>query len=475
MRSIDALLDSLDTAVEALTAVDASALSVAERLGVLERLETARRRQVALFHTVVHSLDQTRMPVLHQTIADVTRISPAEARRRVRDADALAPRIGLTGQPLPPVLAPTASAWHAGILDGEHLTVIRKFVRELPEHIAPDVVARSEAFLAEHAATLRPDQLGKLATRLAIHLNPDGTFSDTDRARRRGFTWCGGQRPDGTSVGRLIATAALRAELDAFFSKFAAPAMCNPAEQSPTVTDGPACDQAAAEDRRSHPQRQHDALDALVRRRLGDPELGTHRGLPVTVIATASVQDLHNQTGQALTAAGTVLPIPDLIAMATHAYHYLALYDSASGRPLWLGRTKRVASADQRIMLHAMDRGCTHPGCDVPGYLCEVHHVDDWASNGPTDIDNLTFACPAHHKLLDQGWQTRKRADGRTQWIPPPELPLPAGTNDFHHPERLIANHDNDAACGLRSLGSAGWMSMRSCWPTGPPGIGWNS
>jgi len=32
---------------------------------------------------------------------------------------------------------------------------------------------------------------------LSISLNPDGTFSDQDRARQRGFTWCGGQRPAG--------------------------------------------------------------------------------------------------------------------------------------------------------------------------------------------------------------------------------------------------------------------------------------
>jgi hypothetical protein len=26
-----------------------------------------------------------------------------------------------------------------------------------------------------------------------------------------------------------------------------------------------------------------------------------------------------------------------------------------------------------------MDRGCSAPGCDMPGYLCEVHHVQGWA------------------------------------------------------------------------------------------------
>jgi hypothetical protein len=60
---------------------------------------------------------------------------------------------------------------------------------------------------------------------------------------------------------------------------------------------------------------------------------------------------------------------------------------------------------------HSIDRGCSHPGCDVPGYLCQVHHVDEWtAHGGATNIDNLTFACGPHHRLITPGgWKTRKK------------------------------------------------------------------
>jgi len=79
----------------------------------------------------------------------------------------------------------------------------------------------------------------------------------------------------------------------------------------------------------------------------------------------------------------------------------------------------------------------------MPGYLTEVHHVDEWAAGGATDVDRLTFACKADHRLLTVGgWKTRKLADGRTEWIPPPQLPLRPGTNDFHHPERLLPGND---------------------------------
>ena len=75
-------------------------------------------------------------------------------------------------------------------------------------------------------------------------------------------------------------------------------------------------------------------------------------------------------------------------------------------------------------MLYAEDRGCTKPGCTAPGYWCEAHHVDGWtADTSPTDIDKLTPACPPHNRLIEKtGWRTRKRKDGRTEWLPPPNL-----------------------------------------------------
>jgi hypothetical protein len=445
MSSIPALLDALDDAVEALGAADLDTLGAAERYRVLERLESSRRRQIAVAGTLVCRLEQVEgCPPVPVALADVLRISRTEARRRIRDAEQLAPRITLTGQPMPPQLPATAIAWEAGVLDIEHLRVIQSFIRDLPGDIPTPALAAAEEFLAAKAAELRPDQLEKLAARLALTLNPDGKFSDEDRARQRGFLWCG-QRADGTSVGKLTATPELRAMLDAWFAKFAAPGMCNPADQIP-VTEGEPTEAAAERDSRGYAQRQHDALAALVRGQLGDPTLGQHHGLPVTVIVSATLDQLQAGAGQAVTAGGTLLPIPDLIRMASHAWHYLCVFEQHTERPLYLARSKRIASADQRIVLHAKERGCSAPGCDMPGYLVEVHHSTEWADGGPTDITELTFACkPDHRRLTNGGWRTRQRPDGRTEWLPPPGLPFNGGTNDYHHPERLLP-HDGDVA-----------------------------
>ena len=229
MSSIDGLLEDLESVVESLAAVDLDALAAPERFAVLDRLEMARRRQVAVAHAVVNRLEQfPGCPPVPVTLADVLRISPREARRRIRDAEQLAPRTTLTGEPVPPVLPETAKAWRDGLLDGEHLQVIQRFFRDLPDHVPPAEVEKAERSLAEHAANLRPDQLEKVANRLALHLNPDGKFSDDDRARKRGFVWRGGQRVDGMSVGKLVADPELRSLLEAWFAKFAAPGHVQP-------------------------------------------------------------------------------------------------------------------------------------------------------------------------------------------------------------------------------------------------------
>ena len=124
--------------------------------------------------------------------------------------------------------------------------------------------------------------------------------------------------------------------------------------------------------------------------------------------------------------------------MATPAYHYLSIFDGVTGRALWLGRTKRIASPDQRIVLHANDRGLFAPRlrhARLP--LREVHHVDDWAQ--ATHRTSTTPPSPAHHTTNSaQGWRTTKLTNGHNPGTPPPQLPLPSTTNDYHHPERFF-------------------------------------
>ncbi len=100
---------------------------------------------------------------------------------------------------------------------------------------------------------------------------------------------------------------------------------------------------------------------------------------------------------------------------------------SGSGQPLWLGRSRRLASAGQQLATAIRDRGCVL--CGAPMHRCRYHHIEEWdADQGPTDIPNLAAMCRVCHDSLHKGgkrlqrdplsghWTTRrrpKRPDGR--------------------------------------------------------------
>jgi hypothetical protein len=79
--------------------------------------------------------------------------------------------------------------------------------------------------------------------------------------------------------------------------------------------------------------------------------------------------------------------------------------------------------------------------------LVRGDHVEDWATSHGTDVKTLTLACGSDHPLVEPGgWTTRqKRKDATTEWIPPPHLDHgQPRTNTFHHPEKLLAEEDDD-------------------------------
>jgi len=445
--AISAAFDALDAAIGGVAGLCFDALTPRECLALLERCEKVRRRLPVPEHQLINHLarqasTQELGGKLDQAIAERTRISRAEAARRVKEAADLGPRHGLTGEPLPPVLAATAAAQRRGELGAGHVVVIRRFYRRLPGWIDGATRERVEADLARHATHYRPEELDGLAHTLEDCLNPDGLYRDEDRARQRGLT-LGRQQPDGMSALRGVITPELRATLEAVVAKLGAPGMCNPLDDTPCV-DGAPSQEAIERDTRSASQRGHDALLAALRALLASGELGQHNGLPASIIVTTTLAELQAAAGCGLTGGGTIVPMSDVIRLGRHAHHYLAIFDK--GKALALYHTKRLASPGQRIVLYAKDRGCSAPGCDVKGYYCEVHHVTDYATCHTTDINDLTLACGPHHRMLTPGgWSTRKNTRGHTEWKPPPHLDRgQPRTNTFHHPEKLLHDGDDD-------------------------------
>ncbi|MEE6175985.1 HNH endonuclease signature motif containing protein [Mycobacterium sp. 050134] len=444
-EALAAAFDTIDAAIDKAVGVDCDAFSPDEALEFLERSERVRRRLPALEHPLINLLGRQATPEelggkLSHAIAEAAKISRAEASRRVNDAVELGPRHGLTGEPIAPVLPATAVAQRDGALGPEQVRVIRKFFRHLPGCIDQQTREQVEARLAAEGARYRPEHLTELAAVLADCLNPDGSYTDSDRARRRGLT-VGPQGADGMSELRGRLTPEARATVEAVLAKLAAPGMCNPLDEAPCV-EGTPSQEAIDGDARGAAQRQHDGLLAGLRALLASGKLGQHNGLPASIIVTTTLAELEAAAGVGRTGGGTRLPMSDVIRLARHAHHYLAIFDK--GKALALYHAKRLASPGQRIVLYAKDRGCSAPGYTVPGYYSEVHHVTDYAKCRRTDIDGLTFACGPHHRLLQPGgWTTRTNPRGDTEWIPPPHLDRgQPRTNAFHNPEKLLSDGD---------------------------------
>ncbi|OBG98920.1 hypothetical protein A9X04_03495, partial [Mycobacterium sp. E3247] len=309
-------------------ALPVDAMNVAQQLAMLERCEKARRQLPAIEHPVINNLARQATPeelggTLPHAVAEATLISRAEASHRVKEAADLGPRHGLTGEPLEPLLPATAAAQRAGTLGGGQVAVIRRFFHRLPGWVDFGTRQAVEADLATHGTQYRPEQLAELADHIADCLNPDGTYTDDDRARRRGLM-LGKQGADGMSELRGAISPELRATVEAVLAKLAAPGMCNPLDDTPRVGGAPSQD-AIDRDARSTAQRNHDALLAGLRGLLASGKLGQHNGLPASIVITTTLAELQAAAGTGRTGGGSRLPISDVIRLARHAHQLVEL------------------------------------------------------------------------------------------------------------------------------------------------------
>lgn len=413
-------------ALARLSACDVAALTPREIVPALESLQLVRNVLPAVEHRLLAALQRQTTPAelgdaptWAVWLRDLLLLSSVEARRRVEHAKALGPRTSLTGQPLGPELPATAAAQADGLITEAHVAVMTDFAARIPDGVVPEEVAEAEANLAELAAAFTPEELRTLVAKQLYCWNQDGQFTDVDRAKKRGIV-IGKQGPDGMSRLAGWLTPAMRAKWDAALKKEAAPGHNIP--ENPAAVGSETTEEQIKADRRTPAQRNHDGMEALLTAFLAADVLGTHRGLPVKLIIRADLADLEARTGHALTSSGSMMPISDVIALleGKQAHHYLAIFQGAQSLQLNEGRSKRLATAAQRLMLFARDGGSTRPGSTTPFDHCEVNHNIKWAAphNGPTDIDGLSLMSGPDNRLLEKGGYTVTLGNRGIEWRP---------------------------------------------------------
>jgi hypothetical protein len=450
--SVGDAVAAVRAAYDALAACDTGTSTRGELLAALDELEILGRQLPTQTHRMLARLQDETTPrqlggkSWKDVLATRWRLSTSEAHHRLTDTALLAPRQALTGAPLPPVLPATAAAQAAGQISTEHVDIIRKALHKLPGFVDATTREQIETDLARTATGVGPKELNDLAALTLFLLDQDGAEPDeAERDRKRGLT-TGQQRDNAMTpiTGDLSPDAA--ALLAAVYARYATPGMCNPADPQPCTSGTPTQTQID-NDHRTLAQRQHDALVAVLRIALMSGDLGTLNGLPVTVIIRTTLQDLESRAGIGVAGNGTILPIKDVIRLAAHAHHYLAVFDRATGAALDLFRSRRIASPAQRIMLASRDGGCTKPGCTVGLYGTQVHHArKDWRHGGNTNINDLALARGPHNRSVDDnsGWTTTLNHRHETEWTPPPALDTgQTRINYYHRPDRLLRPPDD--------------------------------
>ena len=112
-------------------------------------------------------------------------------------------------------------------------------------------------------------------------------------------------------------------------------------------------------------------------------------GSKATLMVTMSLTDLQQRIGAATTcgtlAAGSVLAPETARRIACDARIIPMLLGSA-GEVLDQGRAERLFTPAQARVVLLRDRHCSFPGCDIPGFWGQLHHVWHWLDGGPTDL-----------------------------------------------------------------------------------------
>ncbi|WP_309615951.1 DUF222 domain-containing protein [Salinibacterium sp.] len=85
-----------------------------------------------------------------------------------------------------------------------------------------------------------------------------------------------------------------------------------------------------------------------------------------------------------------------------------------------LGRTQRLFSDNQRLVISVRDGGCIFLDCTRPPSASEVHHINEWVRDGGlTNVADGVLLCRHHHMLLHNNhWRIIRLDDG--YWLKPP-------------------------------------------------------
>jgi hypothetical protein len=294
------------------------------------------------------------------------------------------------------VLPELAAAYADGQVTAAHVQVVAAAVT--PARVAAAAEAgidlvTTDRVLTEAARALGPEDTGKAVRRWVAGVDPDGVLDDAaglPRILRLAASTGGRVYLSGhlDPVGGETVHAALEAVMNGF---------------------------RPADDRRSHAERQGDALVELCRQSLNARTLPEVRGERPQLRVSVDLQALCAERGTAELPFAGPITAETARRIACDAA-VVRVITGSDGLPLDVGRSQRTATAAIRRAVVARDGGCVFTGCNAPAAWCDVHHLVHWALGGPTSCENGALICERHHTAVHEGGFRVAREPGTAVW-----------------------------------------------------------
>lgn len=319
-------------------------------------------------------------------VARVTGLSVPESRAMI-SAGAAAQQ---------PWMGSVTTALETGGVSVGAAAAIRAGLGEPDENVSGEVLTAAAQKVLDESGALPPEQVARRAREVRDELDAAGV-ADRERAlRARRFLRLTPQDDGMTRIYGLLDPESAALVTDAIDLVTA------PRRGGPRFVDETAARRAQqiVDDPRTTEQLAVDALVEMVRiaaaadtgRVFGTRKPSVRVHVDVTVLdsgrGAASIEGqtaaISAVTAQRVGCAEGFLPL---------------LFDGTA--PLDLGRSQRLFSEKQRIVLAARWGGCAIAGCDRPPSWTEAHHIDEWdAHGGRTDVRDGILLCRHHHMWL---------------------------------------------------------------------------
>jgi len=435
--SVCAVLDDVLSGLETVRVTDRTDASDADRLSWVEKLVEAERRVSALKTVLIGEADEagSAMRAVHtplrdflsrsgqdsprQAIGAVWRARELEQRPRVRDAAA------------------------SGLISLGQAAAINQALNELPTRLDTAQKREAEDLILTAAAHLPAEKLRTMSERLTGQVAPKLADTPEQRAERLeardmrararrclrfgpetdGSIDFSGNLPvvDGRRLQQLVQAIADRGYRAAKDTRNRAALSETPQQRlaDALVTLSKAAESVENASAAGGPH--------------GPVEVRAPSGAAQLMVVIPYDELLDRATGRGLLMDGTQVS-PGELRRLTCSADIIPVVLEGGSTVVDVGRTHRLAPPPLRLAVAVRDGGCGFPGCTIPIWHCDVHHIVPWQEGGPTNLANIVALCRTHHGLIEPApplrlpdgtlervdqWQVRIDGRGLPEFLPP--------------------------------------------------------